>query len=234
MEPNVIAALLAQGVTIEQIAIMAAKKPAASGNADTASIRSAPLPINRGQTLSHPKGAPYVTGQPGTFDGDYAITLTGFAYKGTDKGKLFEVSFQIDESTNPLVPVGSTRQHEIWQNTPAGKSEANGMMQCLFTAAGHAGSWTDEFFTAATGEGQTAKGLRFHLGVNTRPQKQDPRKCFTDHRYTPIESGQALGLATAAAPAPAPAVAGPAAMPSGLPTQAPPGWEATGLPWPPV
>ena len=221
MSPMVIAqnvasipALFTAGMSPAQIASAfagAGAAPApASTNSDIAGIRAAPLPSNRNQSLSHPKGSPYTTGQAGMYDGEYAVTSTSFAHKSTDKGKLFEHTFTIDESTNPLVPKGTTRQHEIWQNTPAGKSEANGMMQVLSDALGNEGAWSDATYASVTSETQASKGLRFRLSVRTRPQKNDPKKCFTDHRYTPIADGERLGLQAVTGPvvtSPVPAVA---------------------------
>jgi hypothetical protein len=211
------------GMTTEQIAAAIMKStaaPAVSTNPQIAALREAKQGSDRSDRLAHPKGAPWSVGQPGAFDGDFAITVSTYQFKTTKKGNLYEIVFTIDESTHSLVPVGSRRSHEIWQNNPAGESEGTRVMQVFSDCAGHQGPWSDEFYLAVTGETQAAKGLRFHLSVRTRALKNSAG-CFTDHKYTPIKPGQVLGLSpgtiATVAPAPAP-VAAPAASPI------PPSW----------
>ena len=192
MDAAQIQQLIAAGLSPEQIAAAIAPKPV-STNPQIAALRAAPQGSDRSDRLAHPKGAPWSLGQPGAFDGDFAITVSSYQFKSTKKGNLYEIVFTVDESTHSLVPVGTRRSHEIWQNNPAGEAEGTRVMQVFSDCAGNSGPWSDEFYLAVTGEQQAAKGLRFHLSVRTRPLKNSVG-CFTDHKYAPIKPGQVLGL----------------------------------------
>jgi hypothetical protein len=217
-------------------------------DASLAALQRAADPTSRLQTFSHPKDKP-VHGR-GDFDGEYAITVISTGIEPTRKGqRIFKVVLGVDESSNLLVPVGTRREHALFQWVDAAVSETRGLLQKLFEANGGSGSWADpynaaglQFYHDCTGEKNGAAGLRFRLSISTEPQQGNASKFFTHYRYgEQLAPGQVLGITPSAAPAvaapmPAPSiqVVAPvaAAAPSGYPPR-PPGYPAS-LPWPPV
>lgn len=218
LSPEQIAAMMAAGIPAAQIAaMMNPGAPAAAGDPLLNSLKNAPDPRNSLQSLSHPEDTGLEFGR-GRFDGEYAITIETLGFEPTKKGQILKNVFVVDESTCLAVPVGSKREHPLFQWVDAAVSETKGFLQILFEAKGGQGSWEDEpgcaFYYAATGEPNSCKGLRFHLSVFTEPQRRNANKFFTKHRYTPIAVGQVLGLSakgTVAAPVIPPSVPGGAA-----------------------
>lgn len=254
-----ITAMVAAGIPAEQIAaMMGAGAAPAKRDSILNSLKTAADPKDRNQTLSHPEKTPLENGR-GRFDGTYALTVRTIGFEGTKKGQILKNVFTVDESTNPLVMVGGTREHPLFQWVDAAVSETKGFLQTLYEATGHQGSWVDDdaWYYAATGEQNSCAGLRFKLTVYTEPQRNNSNLFFSKHKYEQMVTGQVLGLVASAtpvapsqglAPLPAPAVppsvpggsayAGapaaapaPAVVPAGLPSTPPANWPKT-VRWP--
>lgn len=248
-------ALVAAGLSGEQIAAMMNPAPAVTSGANTKnadpvlrSILTAPDPKDRNQTLSHPEKTPLVNGV-GMFDGTYAITVRRVCWEPSKKGQILKHVFVIDESNNPLVKPGGLREHPLFQWNEAAITETKGLLQTLFAAKGNSGSWMDDpatpFYFAATGEQNCCEGLRFKLTVYTEPQRKNANAYFSHHKYEQIAVGQRLGLEAGSAPMslsslpltlpPAPAPVTPPTVQAppvaGLPSTPPANWPKT-VKWP--
>lgn len=216
-------------------------KPAPAHDPMLAALARANDPRDRMQTLSHPKDSPWVAGQRGAFDADYAITIASSGFDTTRAGiRIFKLVLTIDESSHPSVLPGTQREHALFQNNDAAYSETKGLIQKLYVASGRQGAWEAEpghafYYAITSGEGANpCVGLRFRLSISTEPQQKDARKPFTHYRYgETLAPGQSLGLVASQVPAPmAPVIAAPVAAPVAAAGGAPPWWPA-GLPLPP-
>lgn len=195
----------------------------AAGSALANAIRNAPNPNNAGMSL---------TDDDGKFDGDYVVELTQIELAKKTKGDVFRAVFRVEESSNLNVPVGAEREFPLFLWNPPALSEAKGFVQLISDAkTGGLEPWTDDFFASLIDERQAGRGIRAHVSVFTKPQKNNRAKMFTHHRWSIIGAGQSLGIT--AAPAPLTAAAPPslaAALP-GLPPSVPGGAAyAPGLP----
>lgn len=258
MDPNMIAALRAQGFNDTQIATMligmqapqaaapATPAPALSGVSSVlAGLRNAPAPNTAGQSLVDDEGK---------FDGDYVVELTMCELAAKQKGQVFRAVFRVEDSSNPLITKGSEREFPLFLWNPPALSECKGFVQMLSGQS----DWTaaaEQYFGDMISEKQVARGVRLHLSVFTKAQKQNKAKMFTHHRWSLLAPGEQRSVAApVAAPAPvapaanplaglqlppgfvmptpaaAPAPA-PAAPATALPATPPPGWPPN-VPWP--
>src|SRR5512138_3800417 len=156
----------------ERIAAMNSKQKKTSPAAQVMNNKPARAgKVNASEVLNAPKTSSYadsLVDDQGKFDGDYEITITKCEVKNAEKGQIFSVTFKIDSSSNDRVREGSTREHAIFWWSKAGKDLDEDVAEEIY------------------GEAQCMAGTRWELSVSTKPQKQNPNKSFTHHRYTAL------------------------------------------------
>jgi hypothetical protein len=144
--------------------------------------------VAAGDILAAPKGSDYLDGfvdDNGKYDGEYEVTILSCEVKNAEKGQLFEITMQIDSSSNDRIKEGSKRQHAIFWWSPAGKGETRTLWEKFMEAKGC--ELTADNAEDIYGEAQCMASTRWSLSVSTRPQKRDRSKSFTHHRYSSLD-----------------------------------------------
>lgn len=142
-------------------------------------------------------------------DGTHLVEIVKLLGKSSEKknGKHFFIAeCRVLEST--IEPEGTLRSWTVNVNSESGLGDVKAFLAAI------AGSEDSEIFgddaeaigEVVVGADNPCAGMKVALETFTKPQKADPTKTFTHHRWSPIDdSNQAtmIGLASKAPPKPA-------------------------------